>query len=444
MVTPKSPAEWLPVLSKRLSERARVLAPIQAYLDGEAGLPDAPTSDRQSFQKWNRLAKTDFANLIVDAPAERMTVSGFRVGAELTDNDSARALWDRSEMDAASADIHRAMLGLGVAYGMASFDAEEGAVLTAESAFNCITDHDPVVPSRVRSALKMWVDETEDIQYAVVHVPGYLQTFTRAIGESWRVDGWQPLGDVQRSRVPVVPVVRFRNRDERGEFALHTDLLDRITAVTFDRLVIIKMQAYKQRAIKGELPTHDEEGNEIDYDAMFTPGPDALWTLPDGVDIWESTPGDISQILSAVKDDIRDLSAVTRTPMSVLSPDSANQSAEGAALMREGLVYKVEDRIKRVTPSWNRLVGVGLRLDGVDESVQVQWAPAERQSLSMRMDALTKADKLPWRDQMTDVLGYDAARVDQMEINRARDAEMAAALAPDPDVVLPDSGDTAA
>lgn len=439
MAAPMSPAEWLPVLSKRLTDRAQLLAPIQRYLDNDAALPEAPTKDREAFAKWQRLSKTDFANLIVDAPAERMTVSGFRVGGETSDNDAARALWDRSEMDAGSADLHRAMLGLGVAYGMASLDPDEGAVLTAESAFNCITDHDPVVPSRVRAALKMWTDETEDVQYAVVHIPGRLQRFARDVKDTWRADGWEPVSGVLRSGVPVVPVVRFLNRDGRGEFALHTDLLDRINWVVLERLLIIAMQAFKQRAIKGELPTHDEEGAEIDYASMFAPGPDALWTLPDGVDIWESTPGDISQILSAVKDDLRDLSAVTRTPMSVLSPDSANQSAEGAALMREGLVYKVEDRIKRVTPAWNRLVGLGLVLDGVSEPVKVQWAPAERQSLAERFDAFSKSggpEGVPWRERMTDILGYDAARVDEMQ----RAAQSVDPVAPE----VPDTGDTAA
>ena len=75
--------------------------------------------------------------------------------------------------------------------------------------------------------------------------------------------------------------------------------------------------------------------------------------------------------------------------MSVLSPDAANQSAEGAALMREGLVCKAEDRCHRAGPSWDALVRLGLELEGAGGlAVETQWSPCERQSLSERYAAM--------------------------------------------------------
>lgn len=428
---PDSPQQWLEELTVRLDAQRLRLQPLRDYVTGNAPLPQGATEVAEAYQKWQKLSRTNYPNLIVDAVAERMTISGFRVGEDSQDNDPARELWRRSLGDAISPDIHRDMLTYGKGYGMAAA-GRAGAVLTHESPFTTITDHDPLEPMWVRAGLKIWRDG--DIDYAVLHLPGVVHYYQRVAAgpHLLRVrGGWQPSKPSAGTRLDRVPIVRFTNRDQVGEFALHTDLLDRINWVILQRLLIIAMQAFRQRAIKGDLPEFDSEGNEIDYSEVFIPGPDALWELPDGVDIWESTPGDISGILSAVKDDLRDLSAVTRTPMSVLSPDSANQSAEGAAFMREGLVFKVEDRIHRASPAWETLVGLGLQLDGAPTRVLTQWAPAERQSLAEKADAAVKlATALPWRRVMADVLGYPADEIDRMESERAADALTALLTAP--------------
>jgi hypothetical protein len=54
---------------------------------------------------------------------------------------------------------------------------------------------------------------------------------------------------------------------------------------------------------------------------------------------------DLGPVRQAIRDDVQDLAAVTRTPLFYLTPDAANGSAEGASLAREGLVFKTEDRI---------------------------------------------------------------------------------------------------
>lgn len=424
-MTPDSPAAWLTYLAELLDARRPEYLRLAGYAAGDPPLPAGATKNTAAYRAFQRLARTNFAGLIVDAVAERMTISGFRIGDEAVDNDLARQLWRRSLMDSVSADVHRDMLTYGLTYAMAS-PGPTGAVLTRESPLTAITDHDPLDPTIVRAGLKTWSDMGVD--YAVLHLPGEVHTFTREATDAkpkrlsdggWEYQGWEPSG------LTVVPMVRFANRDEVGEFAQHTDLLDRINWILLHRLLITAMQSFRQRAIKEPpegLPETDAEGNEIDYGKLFAPGPDALWLLPNGAEVWESSPGEIQGVLSAVKDDIRDLAAVTHTPMSVLSPDAANQSAEGAALMREGLVFKAEDRCHRAGPAWDALVTIGLELEGVGGlDIEIQWSPCERQSLAERYDALTKATDLPWRRRMTDILGYPADVVDQMEAERASD-----------------------
>lgn len=450
-----SPEQWLEYLSEKLMYRLTEMDRLRDYVTNNPPLPVGATEHREAFVKWQKMSKTNFAELSIDAPAERIRISGFRVGDEDTDNDSARDLWRRSRGGAVASDIHRDALTYGYGYGMAA-KGRFGAILTRESPFGCITEHDPLDPSWVEAGLKTWRGRTHD--HAVLHLPGMVYRFVRPAEvpapyamtpEPWSMGGWEP--DPEKSGpsgLDRVPIVRFENRDGIGEFAKHTDLLDRINWVVLQRLLIVASQAFRQRALEDSqdsISDTDATGEPIDLNEAFVSAPDALWVLPPGVKIWESQPGDIQQILSAAKDDIGQFAALTRTPMATMMPgDGENQTAEGAAFAREGLVFKAEDRIGRFAPSWDVLVPLGLALDGKPAEVQTQWMPAERQSLSERFDALTKAGDLPWRDRMTDVLGYDAARVDQMEINRARDAAMAGAMTSDPGVVeLPDVEDDA-
>jgi hypothetical protein len=434
-MTPETPDEWLAYLGKKLDYRHTELLRLHSYVTGNAPLPEGATEVAEAYQRWQRLARTNFANLIVDAVCDRMTIAGFRVGDDTTDNDAARTLWRRSLGDAMAPDVHADMLNYGVGYVMAS-SGRDGAVLTRESPFATITDHDPLEPMWVRAGLKIWTDQ--DTDHAVLHLPGRLHRYRRSHHEragvplaAGSVAGWEPAGD-EETGLDRVPLVRFLNRGGVGEFARHTDLLDRINWVILQRLLIIAMQAFRQRALRktqesAELEyTDPSTGEQIDYAEMFAPGPDALWDLPYGVEIWESQPGDITQILSAVKDDLRDLGAVTRTPMSVLTPDSANQSAEGAAFAKEGLVFKAGDRINRASPSWDVSVDLGLRLDDLSGPVVTQWLPAERQSLAEKADAAQKLSAgaagnpiLSRRRIITDILGYGADVADQMEAELA-------------------------
>lgn len=433
---PDSPEQWFAYLGDKLASRLPELIRLRLYVSGEAPLPKGATRYAESYAEWQKMSRTNFAELAVDAKADRLKISGFRVGRDQSDNDAARRIWRRSKGGGVASDVHRDALTYGVGYAMAS-EGRNGAVLTRESPFSTIVELDPLDPTWVQAGLKVWSDRSAD--HAVLHLPGEVVKFVRDVPGRTRLPGRLQLFtsggwviDERESGVSGldrVPMVAFVNRDGIGEYSTHTDLLDRINWVTLQRLLIIAAQAFRQRALEdnsGEktgLPTTDETGEEIDWSDEFIAGPDALWVLPPGVTIWESQPGDISQILQASKEDIRQFGAVTRTPMSQLVPDGENQTAEGASLAREGLVEAAGDRIDRFTSGWDDVMSCALNIDNVEDQVETQWKPVERQSVAERYDALSKAgDDVPWRSKMTEILGFPSDEVDRMELERAADA----------------------
>mgnify|MGYP006876022427 CR=1 FL=1 len=441
---PLTPDEWLNRLTAQMDfDRAR-LRLLRSYMDGNAPLPEGADGCRDAYQQFQRKSRTNFGELIVDAVVERMTISGFRVGGSHTDDDTARRIWKRWRGKVGSADVHRDMVGLSTGYVMVQ-PSEAGAVITYERPEQAIAEVDPLNPNITRAGLKVYRDAPERFDRAFLHLPGAVFVYQRAFdADPARAANQQPvltasggweLVDVRESGQNFVSLFPFANRDSKGEFETHLDVLDRINWGILQRLVITAMQAYRQRGVKGDMPDEDEDGNEIDYAEMFRPGPGSLWRLPEGAELWESQSTDLTPILSGSKDDITHLAAVTRTPMAALMPDGANQTAEGASFAREGLVSKTNDRVNRATPVWDAVMGAALAIEqGMPdpiEDVATQWLPIERRTLAERADAASKATDIPWRTRMTDIWQYPADQVDDMEEQRERDA----ALAPRPIVV---------
>jgi hypothetical protein len=229
-----------------------------------------------------------------------------------------------------------------------------------------------------------------------------------------------------------------------GELEPHLDLLNRINWTTLQELVVIALQAYRQRAVKGDLPDNDEDGNEIDYGEMFSPGPGSLWRLPDDVDLWESATVDIPGVLQPAREYVKQLAAVTQTDIAVLMPDGTNQAAGASNNALDGAVSKAADRRDRVKDGWDTAIGLAMALEAGEreprEDVDTQWMPVDRPSLQERADASSKAQDVPWRTRMTDIWQFPADQVDRMELERAADLLDEALRNPVPPVTPPASG----
>lgn len=448
----QTPEWWLNRLAHRLDLVRPRIAHLRRYLDGDAPLPEGAEGCKEAYKKFQRKARTNLAELVVDAVVERMVPGGFLVGDSNQDDNDARRIWKANRLEVWSVDVHRDMVGLRSGYVCVQ-PGEDGVEITHERPEQVITEHDPARPDRRRAGLKVYRDEVAQLDFAYVHHrdggAAYVTPFAREFKNASDglpqpiltvAGGWEQIGETRPTGLRNIAIVPFMNRGGLGEFETHTDVLDRINWVILQRLVIIAMQAYRQRAIKTQdgqpLPETDEDGKPIDYGELLKPGPGAVWELPPGADLWESAQTDIQQVLQAAKDDIRDLAAVTRTPLGMLIPDGQNQSAAGASYAREGLVFKTEDRTRRAGPSWSEVLRLALALErDVTEDeipqVDIEWMPPDRPSMAERYDSLTKAGAdVPWRSKMTDILGFDGDKVDRMATERVEDAMLAATIAP--------------
>lgn len=492
---PLSPGWWMARLSNKLLRRQPRLHLLDCYLRGDPPLADAGVANAtEIYRAFQRKARSNFAELIVEAARERMSVTGFRTAVENEDigDDTAWGIWKQNALDIQSTQVHKHMLGLGDGYVIVGLDENNAPLITAEDPRECITEHDPARPQKVIAALKLFHDNVNDYDLAYLYLPGIVYTAGRkrraVIGAngiantavSFSASGWDwvdsqlesidlslldnddpefatQFAGTAGSPLPgnaadIVPVIPFSNLDHMSEFERHIDLLDRINHTILQRMVITTHQAFRQRAFLGDLPETDLAGNPIDYEKALRSDPGAVWNLPTGAQMWESGQVDLTGILSSISDDIEHLSSVTRTPMYYMTPGDTNQSAEGASLSREGLVFKTEDRISRANIGWAQVMYLAFLFTEDTERANLGtldpiWAPVERNSLATMAAAAAQAiTSLPvemiqeviWQFSPEQTARAKTYRMNQLLV-AAQAAAMAALKAPAPTPELPNA-----
>ena len=438
--TPKSPGWWLKRCSDKLEVRRKRIDPLFARYEGNAPMPQSLRGAPEPAQRFYKTSRTNFAEMIVKAPRYRLRVVGILTatsGDEAGDVD-AFGLWRSSGMHTEQHDVTRTALVAGDGYVLAA-EYEGAPAATAEDPRQVVTIHDPVRQAVIRAGAKFFHDDDEDVDLAYLYLPEgdrgrrYVARRTRrttskatprfgASGWEWSEDHGGEAGEP----VPVpMPLVRYRNEEGVGEFERHTDILDRIDHLILQGMVIANM------------PDVDEEtGEEIDYNDVFLADPGALWKLPETAEMWESGAVDLTPITSMATKEIERLSAVTFTPMSMFTPEAANQSAAGASLVKEGLTTKVEDKQARFGEEHARVVallGQIAERPGMTDpaTIRIRWAPAERYSLAEMADAGPKAQAsgMPWRTRMRRVWQMEPEDIARMESERLDDAMLVSLVA---------------
>ena len=457
-VPEKTSQEWLQILARRLDLRRNHVNKLRSYVDGDAPLPEMSDETKEAWARFQRKARTNWGELIVSSVVDRIVPNGITVAGDPKNAKAkvAQQVYRDNRMDSVIKDWVRYGLTFAQSYLTCWRGADGKPVITADSPETMCVITNPLQRWRPLAALRVWRTEEEALDFAMVWTEGKWTQFSRptytsvehkVIPTRWLTN----LAEGQWTEVASgtsigIPVVLYNNPGGAGEFELHLDLIDRINAGILERLVIVAMQAFRQRAITGGmLPERDADGNTIDYTKTFAPAPGALWNLPEKLDLWESQQVDTQPILMASKDDIRQLAAVTKTPVSQLIPDAANQSAEGARSIENGYIFRCRDRATEAKLGSAAILVIALAMMGEDladdETLDVSFEPVERITMAEKYQAALAAKNAgeSIKSIQRNVLGYSPDQIAQDSIDRAQDALVAASMAP-PQQQLPPGG----
>jgi hypothetical protein len=452
---------WLVRLGRELGEGLPRMGKLRRYRDGDAMVPEqAHERAKASYVSFARRQRLHTVETLRDARTTRQRVVGFRTAAagdELGDT-LAWEMWLRSNMEVASRDFLNDVADYGSAFLTTTGSPESGtgsfAGQFAEPSIvpsNGWTTASSQLGSRpwlTEAAIQVGYDPIGEVETILLSRPGYVRlAYRRTKVATLPSDGtpWNP-GTTWEWATPPVPlnftadcnVVRLDGTDRMGVWEKHIDTVDRINEITLNLVTLIVMQAFRQRALKGNLPDvypadHPKAGEPIDYDELFKSGPDALWLLPLEAELWESAVTDVTPVVNARKEELKNLAAFSATPHYVLSPDNANQAAAGAALAREMLVFSVEAMNARASTAFRQSLALGFQakrdLVRADPArIETIWADLERASIAEKGTAAKDAKQggapQRWIDEK--VLGMTPAEQAQARLDRTEEAFTAA------------------
>lgn len=432
-----TPQEWFDLLNSRFTMSTRVkwadksprpeaphLWPRNAALDhlwsyfaGDPPLPSIDDEYEEVFRDVMRKARCNYAPMCVNAMLDRMELQAVSTGVDSSTNgdDVAAEIMENSGFAAKFKDLLAYVFSMREGFGMV-VPTSEGPIIHAIDPRRCVGITDPINPVRLLAALVREYDEVHQMDIAHLFLPGKKYRVVRDKDAMTWTLGAEPETIRGIDDLGGIPVVRFPNAHELGEYEAHIDVLDRIIDTTLQRIVLSKYQAFKQRGVSGDEDedTEFEDATDPDYDVddtvnlidddtgkkkvdwrdVFQAGPGKVWKVPAGWDFWESGQADMGGLLQAKRDDAKEFAAVTFTPLYLITPDDANGSAAGAGLLREGLTSKVRDRRARLTPALKLLWRIAFAMHGDTargEKIKLHWGPIEFRSLAEKGSATSQA-----------------------------------------------------
>ncbi|NMM98147.1 hypothetical protein [Bifidobacterium olomucense] len=379
------------------------------------------------YRRFAQIGHVNLARIIVDAAVSRQRINGFRLVNDKTMRSTAADdMYARSRMSVKAPKCFRDVGVHGRSYLYVTGPNDNNLVehlspwqcyATEDAA--CVYAYDEVNQVERLMLLRLVKDKDGGVSDVYVRTASRASEKRTLIRESddpsvtdcaktWSTDRpsvWNPSTDFQWEgakqsldyavKCGRLPIFTVESPDGRSQLFPHFSSLQRIDQHLFDRMCIMAVQSFKQRALKGTLPTTysaddpavlngwAEEGDPIDYSNQFETGFATMWMLPKDVDIWESENTDLTPYETILSGEVKRLAAASATPLDILSPDVAG-SAEGASLKREGLVFKVEELNRLANDALVGALQMALVADGetgaAEERFETMWLPVELRS----------------------------------------------------------------
>jgi hypothetical protein len=393
---------------RKLDRQAATAAAYQAYYDDESGIiAMMDTEERRTFRALLTEARANLSELVVNAVAERLQVTGFRFGSS-EDSAAAWAIWQANQMDADAEMVQTDALVQGSSFVLVQPDEESaaGVSISPESALQACVLYQPGSRHRRRAGYKRWADEATQGRTEVLILPDQIVT-------------WEPGTDRRRPLVEpnpagVVGLIEMRPQPKtvgppRSELLSVIPIQDRVHTTLFNRSVAVDYGANRQLWATGIKVAREvikaEEGSP-DVTRVVRPfqiGANRLLTNenPEGR-FGSIAESNLQGYLDAVKQDVELLASITQTPAHYLLGTVANLSADALKAAEAGLVAKVRRRALHLGEDWEEVIRLALQLTGrpgaADVGAEVIWADFETRTEGQRVDALVKMATLgvPW------------------------------------------------
>ena len=446
----RTPAAWLDLLERRLHERWSRWQVFDSYYEGEHNLSGWLRSVQSAFQgtvvgNLLRDLRDNYMQLVVDAPAERLRVQGFRFGDQEDADTDAWRIWQANGLDAQANMIHTESIKLGESYWL----VQPGDVprITAEHPSQMIVACAPGDRRTRLAALKKWTDD-DGFAFANVYLPDRVVKY-RSNDPVRQFDrlSWVQLQTIPNplGEVPVVPIPNSPSmlRGGRSDLAFGaTSLQDQIVKTVADLLIGAEYHGLPQRVLLGVEPPRDPDTNRpIPFEQAAK---SRLWYFNSkDAKAHEFSQADLKGLRDSIDGFIGDLAAQTRIPIYYFRPQAiSNISAEALIGLDAGLVSKTNDKKDPFGEGHEEAMRLAFKsIDENDPRAQATdaetiWADTESRSQAQVVDGAVKLATIGVpQEALWERIGASPQEVDRWKAMQAEQEIIGGAQPPQP---LPD------
>lgn len=365
-----------------------------AYYEGNVAEVFATANLRRAMRKTGYNSRLNFCRPVVDAVQNRLEITSV-LGTSDEGQKVIDETWELNELNLDSNEIHRWTLVYGDCYAMVWPDEEGNLEVSYNTPLTTTIVYDPEHPRRKLYAIKMW--ETEDGTRLNVYGPETIDRYSTTSTEVTDGAQWSLTESIENP-FGEVPVFHFRTMRPYGR-PEHKDAFDAqnyINKQFIQSMVVSDYQGAPQRyalsTIENNSEIEDFEEGDTDRENIggLKNGPGEVWYMKGIHTVGQFQPADPAVFWTPIKDTVRSMASLTNTPLHYFEKTGNVPSGEALRVAEAPLIKKVADRKQSFGQSWRDLFKFVLKVNGLEEDVQVKWVEVESLDELERLDAALK------------------------------------------------------
>ncbi|MCZ4079575.1 phage portal protein [Rhodococcus sp. H36-A4] len=362
------------------------------YYNGTVDEIFASASVKRELAKTGDHYRVNYAATPVNAVANRLEVTGVT-----TLSDSSKKIigdtWQENSLELELTQLITKTLVYGSAYMTVWPDADGQVQLYYNSPLSTVVLYDPENPRRPIVAAKLWQVELDGKPRSRVNLY-YPDRIDKYLSQSERLpftvkdSDFEPFIDDETDEngsVPnefgVIPVFHFTTGIDqygRPEHISAYSCQDMINKMLVSQLAAVEHHGFPTRwMLQGDQTGTSSDWGDLDEEDQLTGAPGEVWSLAGVMKVGQFTAADPSTYIDPYKEYVRAMASVTDTPFHVFEAVATNVSGEALRASEAPLVKKVRTRQLALGNTLRRVFMFVLKLNGIDEDVQVQWKQIE-------------------------------------------------------------------
>lgn len=361
------------------------------YYNGTVPEFFASPSVARELAKLGDPNRVNFAATPVNAVANRLEVTGVT-----TISEPARIVvdqvWQQNNLELELTQLINRTLVYGSAYVICWPDADGTTQIYYNSPLNMVMLYDPENPRQPRVAAKLWSVTVDDKPrtrlnlYYADRIEKYLSTSER-LPLTVKDTDFEPYIDEQTDEngsvanpFGQIPVFHFTTGVDQYGRPEHINAYgpqDAINKMLVSQMASVEHYGFPTRWMLRDANALSDPSNDPEPDDRLDSAPGQVWDLAGIQKVGQFEAAKPETYIKPYREYVRALASVTDTPLHYFENTYTNVSGESLRAAEAPLVKKVRTRQLAIGHTLRQLFVFVLKMNKLDEDVQIQWRQIE-------------------------------------------------------------------